>query len=106
MKSIQNPFDFLYQSVTIKAGHRRMNMWHMQVKVSRVIDNKVVTSWVSVAPCGGLPYEFHTEDEAYHELKNCYPNQCLLGGNGAVRVFEVSRELEHGTLYPCGSDKD
>ncbi len=73
-------------------------MWLMQVNVYDHV--KQVKAWKSVR-CTGAPepYKFTTREEAEMELRNCYPDQCLLGGDGTVRVIEegeLEKEKAHG----------
>jgi hypothetical protein len=50
--------------------------------------------WISVRPSGRSanvkPYQYETRREAEYRMKMSYPDQCLLGGDGTVRVIEVA----------------
>ena len=50
-----------------------------QVRVSKQknisLDNPQGMTWVSVSPTKGEPYEYDTEEEAYHMLNMCYPSK-------------------------------
>jgi hypothetical protein len=69
-----------------------MSVWVMQVLVAENGDRV----WKSVHPSGknAKPYQYATEYEAKRMLRICYPDQCLLGGDGTVRVLEINKEEE------------
>lgn len=73
-------------------------MWLMQVKVFD--RDKHERGWKSVRCTGASePYKYDTREEAEKALRDCYPDQCLLGGDGSVRVIEESeleKENAHG----------
>jgi|TARA_B110000483_G_scaffold194793_1_gene232219 hypothetical protein len=63
-----------------------------QVRVSRQenmsLDNPQGMTWMSVSPTKGKPYEYDTEEEAYHMLNICYP--CKI--TREVRTIEIEEK--------------